>query len=90
MNTIAKLLAPAALALVAFGAQASEITSGDIAAQAVKGSSSAAVQISGPVGVSGEVAVGDLGLKPVTATRTDRATRDTMAQPVRSLFAIGA
>jgi hypothetical protein len=90
MNTLAKLLAPAALALVAFGAQASEVTSGDIAAQAVKGGSTAAVQISGPVGVSGEVAVGDLGLKPVTATRTDRATRDTMAQPVRSLFAIGA
>jgi len=90
MNTIAKFLAPAALALVAFGAQASEITAGDIGAQAVKGSSTMAVQATGPVGVSGEVAVGDLGLKPVTATRTDRATRDTMAQPVRSLFAIGA
>jgi len=90
MNTIAKLIAPAALVLAAFGAQASEITTGDIGAQAVKGGSTAAVQITGPVGVSGEVAVGDLGLQPVTATRADRVTRDTMAQPIRSLFAIGA
>jgi len=90
MNTFAKLLAPAALAFAAFGAQAAEVTAGDFATQAVKGGSTAAVQVSGPVGVSGEVAVGDLGLQPVTATRADRATRDTMAQPIRSLFAIGA
>ena len=60
MNTIAKLLAPAALAFAAFGAQA------------------------------GEIAVGDLGAQKVSLERTAKQPRDTMAQPVRSLYAIGA
>ena len=90
MNTFTKLLAPAALAFAVFGAQAGEITAGDIGSQAVKAGSATAVQITGPIGVSGEVVVGDLGLRKVTAQRVAKQPRDTMAQPVRSLYAIGA
>jgi hypothetical protein len=36
------------------------------------------------------VVVGDLGLRKVTAQRVAKQPRDTMAQPVRSLYAIGA
>jgi hypothetical protein len=89
MNTFAKFLAPAALVFAVFGAQAGEIAVGDIGALPVTGGSAAAVQIIGPIGVSGEVAVGDLGTLPVTAQRSTRM-RDGMAQPVRSLYVIGA
>lgn len=89
MNTFARFLAPAALVFTVFGAQAGEIGVGEIGFQPAKPGSATAVQITGPVGLSGEVAVGDLGLKPVTATRTTQP-RDTTAQPVRSLYVIGA
>ncbi|RPH43166.1 MAG: hypothetical protein EHM87_14575 [Burkholderiales bacterium] len=89
MNTFTKLLAPAALAFAAFGAQASEITAGDIGAQPVTVSTAAAVPITGPVGQSGQLAVGDLGTAPVTASQP-RVQRDMTAQPVRSLYVIGA
>jgi hypothetical protein len=89
MNTFTKLLAPAALAFAVFGAQASEITAGDIGAQPVTAGPSVAVAITGPVGQSGELAVGDLGTQPVTASQV-RTPRDVMSQPVRSLYVIGA
>jgi hypothetical protein len=89
MNTFTKLLAPAALAFAVFGAQASEITAGDIGAQPVTAGPAVAVAITGPVGQSGELAVGDLGTQPVTASQA-RAPRDMTAQPVRSPFVIGA
>jgi hypothetical protein len=90
MNTIAKLLAPAALAFAAFGAQAGEITAGDIGVQPVIASSAVAVQITGPIGSSGEIAVGDLGAQKVSVQRVTKQPRDTTAQPIRSLYAIGA
>lgn len=90
MNTISKLLAPAALAFAVFGAQAGEIAAGDVGFQPGKPSSATAVQITGPVGASGEIAVGDLGAQNVSAQRVAKQPRDTMAQPVRSLYAIGA
>jgi hypothetical protein len=90
MNTFAKVLAPAALAFAVFGAQAGEITAGDIGAKAVTAGSAVAVQVTGPVGASGEIAVGDLGAQKVSVERAAKQPRDTMAQPVRSLYAIGA
>jgi hypothetical protein len=90
MNTIAKLLAPAALALVAFGAQAGEIAVGDIGSKPVMAGSAVAAPVTGPVGASGESVVGDLGAQKVSAQRVAKQPRDTMAQPVRSLYAIGA
>jgi hypothetical protein len=89
MNTFAKFLAPAALVFAVFGAQAGEIAVGEIGFQPAKPGSATPVQITGQAGLSGEVAVGDLGLKPVTASRTSRP-RDTMAQPIRSLYVVGA
>jgi len=80
MNTFTKRLAPAALALAVFGAQAGEITAGP----------AVAVRIDTQIVPSGEVVVGDLGIKPVTPSQAVPPTRNAMSQPVRSLYAIGA
>ncbi len=90
MNTFTKLLAPAALAFAVFGAQAGEITAGDIGAQPVTAGPSVAVRINTPVAASGEVSVGDLGMTAPTPSQAIPPTRNAMSQPVRSLYAIGA
>lgn len=90
MNTFAKIAAPVALVLAAFGAQASELAPGDVGTRAVVASTSQPLAIAGPASKSGEIAVGDVGFVPVvrgTAT-ADAPTRT--AVPVRSPMVIGA
>jgi hypothetical protein len=89
MNTFAKLLAPAVLAVAAFGAQASEPTPGDIGAQSVQAAPAVAVQSTAPSGANGEITAGDIGATPIVASRTVREAPSRMARPV-SQFAIGA
>jgi hypothetical protein len=89
MNTIAKILAPAVLAVAAFGAQASELSYGDIGAQPVQAAPAVVVQSTAPAGVNGEITAGDIGATPIVASRTVRETPSRMARPV-SQFAIGA
>jgi hypothetical protein len=89
MNTIAKILAPAVLAVAAFGAQASELTTGDIGAQPVQAAPAVALQSTVPAGVNGEITAGDIGATPVVASRTVGETPSRMARPV-SQFVIGA
>ncbi len=67
MNVIARIIAPAALAAAAFGAQASELTPGDIGAQRVQAGPAAALQTTTPVGLQGELTPGDLGARPTAA-----------------------
>jgi hypothetical protein len=89
MNAIAKILAPVALATAALGAQASELTPGDIGAQPVTAGPAVAIQVTVPAGPNGEVTAGDIGAQPVVAGTTTREAPSQVARPV-SLFAIGA
>jgi hypothetical protein len=89
MNTIAKIIAPAVLAVAAFGAQASELSYGDIGAQPVQAAPAVVVQSTMPAGVNGEITAGDIGATPVVASRTVREAPSRMARPV-SPFVIGA
>jgi hypothetical protein len=89
MNTIAKIIAPAVLAVAALGAQASELSYGDIGAQPVQAAPAVVVQSTMPAGVNGEITAGDIGATPVVASRTVREAPSRMARPV-SQFVIGA
>jgi hypothetical protein len=91
MNTLAKFVAPAALALVAFGAQASEVSRGDLSAQPARAGVATAAAVQAPVGTPGEVAAGDIGVQPIGPSAA-RATGPVSlsAEPVRSRFVIGA
>lgn len=62
MKRIARFIAPAALAFVAVGANAAELTAADTAPVAA---SSKAFERVGPQPAFGAVAPGDIGLKPV-------------------------
>jgi len=91
MNTIAKLIAPAALVLAAFGAQAAEVTPGDLSIQPVRAGATTSVAIQAPVGTPGDVAAGDIGVQPIGPSVTSAAAPMRMsAEPVRSRFVIGA
>lgn len=95
MNTFAKLVAPAALVLAAFGANASEIAPGDVGARGVVTVGSSAAPSVTPVAAAknvavGEVAIGDLGTLPVTRGNAPTTARPQMAEPIRSPMVIGA
>ncbi len=89
MNTIARILAPAVLAVAASGAHASELSYGDIGAQPVQAAPAVALQSTMPAGVNGELTAGDIGVTPIVASRTVREARSRIARPV-SQFVIGA
>ena len=76
MNTIAKIIAPAVLAVAAFGAQP------------VQAAPAVVVQSTMPAGVNGEITAGDIGATPIVTNRTVREAKPRMARPV-SQFAIG-
>jgi len=89
MNTIAKLIAPVALAFAAFGAQASEIAPGDIGFKPVMVGTAASMSVSqGARG--GELAAGDIGTQSITAAKRTVSTTDRMAQPLRTTIVVGA
>jgi hypothetical protein len=89
MNAFTRILAPAVLAVVAFGAQASELTPGDIGSRPVQSAPAVAVQSTAPSGANGEITAGDIGATPIVASRTVREAPSRTARPV-SQFAIGA
>ena len=95
MNTLTKVLAPAALVLAAFGAQAGEVTPGDIGASPVQ-RGSATVRVSTlPAAASGEVLAQDIGAQPVVKAPAQRAegtaTRTAQrVQPTTSFYNVGA
>jgi hypothetical protein len=90
MNRIAKILAPAALVLAAFGANASELGSGDLGTRAVQVGAQLAPLVVAPGQAVGEVAAGDLNTVAI-APAPVRAPSSTMARPrVESAFAVGA
>lgn len=90
MNRFAKVLAPAALVLAAFGANASELGSGDFGTQSVRAGAQAAPTVVAPGHAVGEVAAGDLNTVAI-APAPVRAPVSTMARPrVESGFAVGA
>ncbi len=90
MNVIARIIAPAALAAAAFGAQASELTPGDIGAQRVQAGPAAASPTTTRVGLNGEVTVGDVGAKPIAAAAATPAVRTPADAPARKARPIGA
>lgn len=91
MNTISRIVAPAALVLAAFGAQASEVTPGDLSVQPVRAGATTAVVIQSPVGTPGEVAAGDIGVQPIAPSAAGAvAPMSQRGTPVRSGFVIGA
>jgi hypothetical protein len=80
MNTIAKILAPAALVLASFGAQASDLAPGDFGTQPVLGGTAQKMAVvAAPA--SSDLAVGDFGTRmPATATiATDTRSPATAA-----------
>lgn len=90
MNRFAKVLAPAALVLAAFGANASELGAGDHGAQSVRAGAQAAPLVVAPTHGTGEVAAGDLNTVAI-APAPLRAPAPKMAAPrVESAFAVGA
>ena len=94
MNTLTKILAPAALALAAFGAQAGEVTPGDIGAQPVQRGSAVAPVSSAPVMRSGEVLAQDIGAQPVVKAPAQRAedtsTRTAQRYQSTTFYTVGA
>ena len=89
MNTIAKFIAPVALAFAAFGAQASQVTAGDIGFQPVV--SGTASKMTSVVGApSGERAFADTGVSTVRAATASVQRPDVMAEPLRTTRVIGA
>ena len=89
MNTIAKFVAPAVLALAAFGAQASQVTSQDIGfSPVVAGTASKMTSIVGAP--SGERAFGDVNIVPAAKATASVQRPDVMAEPLRTTFVIGA
>ena len=91
MNTIVKFVAPAALVLAAFGAQASELALGDLSIQPVRAGAATSVAVQAPVGTPGDVAAGDIGVQPIGPSAVGTTTPVSMnAGPVRSRFVIGA
>ena len=93
MNTLTKILAPAALALAAFGAQAGEVTPGDIGAQPVQRGSAVAPVSSAPVMRSGEVLASDIGAQPVTKApqrAEDTSTRTAQRYQSTTFYTVGA
>lgn len=82
MNRFTKVLAPVALAVAAFGVQASELAYGDIGAQPVRaGSTVSQPAVIADLGRSGEVAHGDFGLKPVTTGTRSVQSSTMIARP---------
>ena len=89
MNTIAKFIAPVALVLAAFGAQASEIAPGDLGLRTVVASTASA-----PLNVvgapSGERAFAEAHAvsDARASTRVERPA--VMAEPLHTTIVIGA
>ena len=67
MNTIAKILAPVALVAASFGAQASQLSPGDLGTRAVTAGPAVATQVVAPAGYAGEVSPGDIGFRSIVA-----------------------
>ena len=89
MNSIAKFIAPVALAFAAFGAQASQIAPGDIGFQPMVAGTAAAMSVAKGA-PSGELAAGDIGTQSITAAKRAESTTDRMAQPLRTTVVVGA
>jgi len=72
MKSIAKVAAPLVLVFAAFGAQASELASGDIGAKPVTAGTS--MVVASPVSASrgGELGYGDIGATSVSAGTSPR------------------
>lgn len=89
MTRIAKILAPAALVLAAFGANASELGAGDLGSHAVRSGAQTAPLVVAPGYAIGEVAAGDLNTVAMTpAPMVTPASR--MARPrIESGFVVG-
>jgi len=92
MKSIAKVAAPLVLVFAAFGAQASELTSGDIGAQPV--TAGTAMVVASPAGTAsagalngGELGAGDIGEARVSAGTQPRAA---MPQAPGHIMTVGA
>jgi hypothetical protein len=89
MNTIAKFIAPVALAFAAFGAQASQVTAGDIGFQPVV--SGTASKMTSVVGApSGERAFGDVNTVPAAKATASVERPAVMADKLFTTRVIGA
>ena len=89
MNTIAKFIAPVALAFAAFGAQASQIAPQDIGfTPVVAGTASKMTMIVGAP--SGERAFGDVNTVPVAKATASVERPAVMAEKLRTTIVVGA
>ena len=89
MNTIAKFIAPAVLALAAFGAQASQIAPGDVGFQPVVAGTAA--KMTSVVGApSGERALGEVNTVPAAKGTASVGRPAATAPPLRTTFVVGA
>jgi hypothetical protein len=89
MNTIAKFVAPAVLALAAFGAQASQVTPKDIGfSPVVAGTASKMTSIVGAP--SGERAFGQVNTVPAAKSTGTVGQPAVIATPVRAMVVVGA
>jgi hypothetical protein len=89
MNTIAKFVAPAVLALAAFGAQASQVTSQDIGfSPVVAGTASKMTTIVGAP--SGERAFGDVNTVPAAKATASIERPAVMSEKLITTRVIGA
>lgn len=90
MTRFTRILAPAALALAAFGANASELGTGDLGTRAVQAGAQAAPVVVAPGQAVGEVAAGDLNTVAISSAPVP-APASTVARPrIESTFALGA
>jgi hypothetical protein len=89
MNTIAKFIAPVALALAAFGAQASQVTPQDIGVSpVVAGTASKMTTIVGAP--SGERALGEVNTVPAAKATASIERPAVMADKLLTTVVIGA
>ena len=89
MNTLAKFVAPAVLALAAFGAQASQIAPGDVGFQPVVAGT--ASEMTAVVGApSGERALGEVNTVPAAKGTASVGRPAATATPLRTTDMVGA
>ena len=89
MNTLAKFVAPAVLALAAFGAQASQIAPGDVGFQPVVAGT--ASELPAVVGApSGERALGEVNTVPAAKGTASVGRPAATATPLRTTDMVGA
>lgn len=90
MNRIVRIAAPFALAFAAFGAQASQLSTGDFGTQPVQ-AGTAPAQV-GPVmsASQGEIGSGDLYFAPLRVDAPAAAPATPRAGRLVSQFAVGA